>query len=31
MTASILFGLAMLGLFVVVQTVRPGKGLFDRP
>lgn len=30
MVASILFGLAFLALFAGMQTIKPGKSLFDR-
>jgi hypothetical protein len=30
MTGSILFGLAILAVFTMVQTIKPGQSLFDR-
>ena len=30
MIASIVFGLAVLGVFALLQLVKPGKSLFDR-
>jgi len=30
MVASILFGISFLVLFALLQTVKPGKSLFDR-
>jgi len=30
MEGQIVFGLAVLGLFALVQIVKPGKSLFDR-
>lgn len=30
MVASILFGLAFIALFAGLQTIKPGKSIFDR-
>jgi hypothetical protein len=30
MVASIIFGLAILGVFALIQLVKPGKSVFDR-
>jgi hypothetical protein len=30
MVASIVFGLAVLGVFALIQLTKPGKSLFDR-
>ncbi len=30
MVASIVFGLAILAVFALIQLVKPGKSLFDR-
>jgi hypothetical protein len=30
MVASVIFGLAFLGIFAALQMVKPGRSLFDR-
>jgi hypothetical protein len=29
MVASIIFGLVVIGLFAAIQTIKPGRSLFD--